>query len=241
MASVHDPPPKYGCVMCKGWLEEPYLTECCGQQFCKVCLEGPTPNAPTFCPLCETGEPGFKYIMHKPLKEEIDNLPVHCPCKTNGCEKIIRRADCAKHELECDYLVIDCTKCTGHLLRKELSNHLKNRCPKRQVECSNCKERGTYEDISGKHQMFCPDVNVQCPLCGAVFKRKESRGHKVVCPEEDYTCPFSEAGCESKMKKKELDGHLTENVQYHLSLLMSAYLSVKEELRILKNEKREKF
>ena len=241
MATVTDPPSKYACVMCKGWLEVPYLTECCGQQFCKTCLEGPTPNASNICPLCETGEPEFKYIMYKPLKEEIDNLPVPCPCKTNGCDKIIRRADCAEHEQVCGYLVIDCSKCMGHLLRKELSNHLKSRCPKRQVKCLHCKEVGSYDDITGKHQSFCPEVEVQCRQCEAIFKRKESRGHKAECPEEEYTCPFSEAGCEVTLKRKDLEGHLSESVPHHLSLLMSAYLSIKQELQTLKNERTEKF
>ena len=245
MATVSDTsniPSKYECVMCKNWLNTPYLTECCGQQFCKSCLEGPTKTAPEYCPCCETGDQTFKYIMYKPLKDEIDNLIVFCPCKGNGCDKVIRRADRASHELECQYLVIDCKKCRAHVLRKDLPSHTRNRCTQREVVCLHCQEKGTYSEISGKHQEFCPETTVECDkMCGTNFKRKDSEKHKRKCPEEEYTCPFYEAGCTMTLKKRDLDKHLITDTQKHLSLLMAAYLSVKQELHELKNDRWEKF
>ncbi len=245
MATVADSsiPSKYACVMCKGWLDTPFLTECCGQQFCKACLHGPAKTPPDYCPCCETGSPDFKYIIYKPLEEEIKNLKIFCPCKVNGCEKIIRRADRATHELECNYLIIDCMKCRAHVLRKDLQSHLINRCILRQVSCPNCQETGTYNEITGKHQEFCPEAVIPCEnKCKTSFKRRDSEKHVQTCPEVEYTCPFYEAGCTLNLKRRELDQHLTENTQKHLSLLMTAFLSVKQELQELKTTSRwEKF
>ena len=36
---VKDPPDDYLCMICVKVLNEPHLTDCCGQHFCQVCLE----------------------------------------------------------------------------------------------------------------------------------------------------------------------------------------------------------
>jgi len=228
-------PSQYACVMCKQWPSNPYLAYCCGQQFCKACLTGPEGADPVYCPCCETGGADFEYMPYKTLREEIDNALVHCSCKASGCDMIMRREEWPDHEKECGYFVVDCNKCNGHMLRKYSIEHARERCPLREVVCPHCNITGTFKDITGSHQEICLGVKIKCPNnCGDVFKRSQTASHLSVCPESERLCPFAEAGCKEKIKYRDFDKHLNEATQEHMVMLISAYLSVKQELQELK-------
>ena len=46
-----------------------------------------------------------------------------------------------RHETSCDFVGVKCTNKDGEesFLRKDLQNHVHNKCPKRKVECHHCK------------------------------------------------------------------------------------------------------
>ena len=45
------------------------------------------------------------------------------------------------HETNCNFVGVKCTNkdCTETFLKKDLNNHVNNKCPKRKVECHHCK------------------------------------------------------------------------------------------------------
>ena len=186
------------------------------------------------CPHCRTNN--FKYMINLPLERKINNLKVHCPNK--GCEQIVRLGDVKSHKQGCDFLSVKCTNSCGKaIMKKDLQFHCQNKCSKRKVSCQHCGQSGTHEAITSQtHTSSCPEVPLRCDnLCGALkMKRKNMSQHKQICPEATVSCMFAEAGCTVTTKRKDLDSHVTANVQQHLSLLMTAYMTIKQELQSLK-------
>ena len=186
------------------------------------------------CPHCRTNN--FKYMINLPLERKIKDLKVHCPNK--GCNHMIRRGDVESHKQKCDFLSVKCTNSCGMAIMKiDLQFHCQNKCSKRKVACQYCGQSGTHEAITSlTHTSSCPDILFCCDnFCGALkMKRKNLSQHKQICPEETVSCTFAEAGCTVTTKRKDLDSHVTANVQQHLSLLMTAYMTIKQELQSLK-------
>ena len=186
------------------------------------------------CPHCRTNN--FKYMINLPLARKIKDLKVYCPNK--GCNHMIRLGDVESHKQKCGFLSVKCiNSCGMTILSKDLQFHCQNKCSKRKVSCQHCGQSGTHEAITSQtHTSSCPEVPLRCDnLCGALkMKRKNMSRHKQICPEEMVSCTFAEAGCTVTTKRKDLDSHVTANVQQHLSLLMTAYMSIKQELQSLK-------
>jgi hypothetical protein len=61
------------------------------------------------------------------------------------------------------------------------------------------------------------------------IKRKDLGKHAEVCPLEIVQCPFSEAGCGTKVLRKDLNAHMESNGQQHLMKMMTAYSKLKIE------------
>ena len=133
-----------------------------------------------------------------------------------------------------------------YLYRKDLGDHLANECVNRSYSCRYCFQRDTYGAIVNFHYRCCPEYPVSCPnvLCQVSnIKRKDVDDHLKICPEELVECPFAEAGCKERVRRCQLDHHMTSNVQNHLMTLMGAYKDVKrrlEELESQPNAKRAK-
>ena len=90
---------------------------------------------------------------------------------------------------------------------------------------------------------MCPEYSVLCPniRCSDLhIKRKDLKDHLNVCPEERVECPFAEAGCTERVRRCQLDDHMTSNVQEHLRILMGAYKGVKRRLEELESQPKRK-
>ena len=138
-------PEEYRCSICKDVLQEPHATECCGQHFCKDCLEKSLQRqkgtigrrATTQCPHCRADN--FNHIKYLPLERKIKDLKVYCPNRYKGCVDRVRLGDIENHEQKCDYATLSCpNSCGEQLLRKELQLHLDEVCKRRKVRCQYC-------------------------------------------------------------------------------------------------------
>ncbi len=239
-------PDKYLCGICKSVLNEPHVTECCGQHFCKNCLEKTkSENAygsfnrrmAKTCPHCR--QDNFNHIRYLPFKREIDSLKVYCPRKSRGCDIQPDYADKNTHEETCEYVHVYCTNgCGEMLLRKDLESHTENYCDLRECTCELCGKVGEYREIeSSEHHSICPDVIIKCTnSCGEQFKRKDSESHNSICPEAMVACNFAEAGCQATPKRKDLDIHMDTNMKQHLSQLMKAHGALKQEFKEFKEK-----
>ncbi len=249
-------PDKYLCGICKSVLNEPHVTECCGQHFCKNCLEesenpGNFPfqrqsvfggSRATKCPHCR--QINFRHFRYLPFKREIDSLKVYCPRKSSGCNVQLDYADKNKHEEICEYVHVYC-KCRELVIKKDLCYHEQNVCILRKSACKLCGQIGEYIKIeSSEHHSICPDVLQNCPnSCRAQFKRKDAKSHNSICPEAMVACDFAEAGCQATPKRKDLESHMDTNMKQHLCQLMKAHgaiicehASMKKQHEIMKTE-----
>ena len=249
---VGDVPEKFDCSICTNILTEPVLTECCGQHFCKRCLEAwLKKEKKESCPHCRKID--FKYIKSLPIQREINSLNIYCHNRNHGCDKPFPCGTLEEHLAICGFVEVLCTNdCGATLFRKDLEQHRQQRCPQRKVQCKLCGVTGAYKNITTNHQTICPDMLVTCPLqCGALrIKRKNLQSHKHKCPLESVQCPFFEAGCKEDIPRKDLDAHIasTSSLQSHLQLVMTTsainYAKLKAEhdnLRLQHEELRKEF
>ena len=225
-AFIDKVPEEYNCSICTKVLDEPMLTDCCGQHFCKACLENwfetrPGQRRTKTCPHCRSEE--FVYIKSLPLKRKISNLEIYCPKRAKGCGEKFSLGVLGTHLATCSFVYVECTnKCGVALLQKDLQEHCQNTCPNRIVKCQHCGMSGIHIVITGTHLKACPDVPLVCPRkCGKQgIKRKDLTVRKQKCPLEPVQCPFYKAGCKENLLRKDLDAHTSSCTQHHLQLVM---------------------
>ena len=200
---MKDLPDDYQCMICAKVLNEPHLTDCCGQHFCQACLEQWfKKQAKKICPHCRSET--FAHMRYVPLKRKIDVLEVYCPNQKEGCKEVLKLGVLDAHKRVCGFAKVTCTQDCGKLiLRKDLMQHCNYKCPKRKIKCKCCGKMDYYEVISGKHTTTCEEYPVKCPRgCTqsmGEIKRKDLKKHAEVCPLEEVQCSFSEAGCDASI------------------------------------------
>lgn len=239
---VEEVPEKYLCNICMKVLQEPQLTDCCGQNYCASCLQTWfAQQGKKQCPQCR--QENLTHIIYWPLKREINELKIHCSNYKKGCKTVVKLGELANHlsgnkTIACKYVSVTCTNnyCGVQILRKDLKKHL-DECPMRKYQCQYCDYESTYKEITTNHYAQCTDYPVDCPnQCGAEpIKRKEVPAHKLTCPQEPVKCPHQEAGCKAKLVRSELASHMAENSQQHLVDMMKAFTELKKKVGSLES------
>ena len=218
-----DGPPKelhWECSICLLVLRQPYLVDCCGNHFCKACLERVSEaNEIKGCPLCKQEK--FTFIPNKGLERVLNQRKVYCSNKKSGCEWTgeLRQLDSHLNDqssskggasavsandqpssptgdtdplLEgCQFVEVCCCNCPTTVLRSQMKKHL-NVCPNKPVKCKYCKNfTAIPKDLEENHHPVCPKFPLPCPnKCGAEIQRKNVAKHV------DTTCPLSKLPCE---------------------------------------------
>ena len=254
---------RFNCQICTKVIREPHLAVCCGQHYCESCLDKWfQKHRKKSCPHCRAEGAGFNYVINKGLRSEINQLKIKYSNRSKVCEWT-GELGLLKIHLEsdkgCGFVGVNCpNKCNSSsvLLKKDLNNHLKSECFHRQYQCEHCGHKDTYAKITGEpisyeavvalfldnkpecHYDICPEFPLACPnKCGTSgVKRKDMHNHHRGCPKEPVECPFAEAGCKSKLRRHQLDSHVTSNQQQHLLLVMGAYKEMKVKLQDMKVE-----
>lgn len=125
---VEPPPKSLECPIFLFIVREPHIDVCCGNQFCRPCIDRIRQDGKP-CPLCN--EPNFTAFIHKGVMREVNALPVRCSKKHMGCQWVGElgqleqhlnpgkqgRAGCSYVELECRY------QCGERLQRQFLLEH----------------------------------------------------------------------------------------------------------------------
>ena len=121
------------------------------------------------------------------------------------------------------------------MLRKDLDDHLKNKCLRRQFPCQHCKVNGEYKERTTTHLVTCPKVKVRClnNQCYVRIPRCEVATHRSTCPYENVPCKYAEVGCKEKPLRKDLKTH-EENDQLHLRITTKTVLKLTKEVELLK-------
>ncbi len=185
--------PKYNCSICTDILTDPILTECCGQHFCKACIEKWFREGEKSCPICRRNN--FLHFLDKSKLRDIEELEVECPNKQYGCQENITRGSLKEHlATKCTHGTVECTnKCDDIMFRKDLQEHLKEHCQKRQINCQYCNENGCYTKMTTTHLPSCTHYPMECPNnCqqADIIMRKDLQQHLT------HECVKRQVNCE---------------------------------------------
>ena len=214
----------YECPLCLHVTREPFLTSCCGQHFCQVCITKIlTDNKP--CPFCKNTS--FSTFLDKKQKRRVLDLKVYCDKKTEGCQWVSGLGELEEHLVEkCQFVEVNCSNNCGLVMQRQLLEaHRLRFCLNRPHDCEHCNLRGTYQEIEDHYRM-CPKYPVSClNECGvSPLERDQLEDHLRECPLQLVECELREMGCEEMVKRKDLVKHMEEGTQKHLTLIASKYL-----------------
>ncbi|XP_065914867.1 TNF receptor-associated factor 3-like [Dysidea avara] len=208
---VTTPPDWLMCCICHYPGKEPYLSGCCGQTFCKSCLEGveETTIINAACPMCRCEK--YVTIPNKQADRLVRSLHVLCTNKERGCEwqgevnDIIGHLEsnegCSFQDVKCPN---ECGKCTQ---RQYLTSHVENECVLRIANCQYCHITGECQFIEGKHKEECLLLPIPCPNKCEVHTilRQDIDAHKDTCLLEKVTCS---SGCGLTLERQYLTTHI---------------------------------
>ena len=156
---------------------------------------------------------------------EIKSLKVVCSNSESGCDWVGELRSLDDHLTTCGYALLRCTnECMENdeevrMLRRDLDQHLKNKCPNRQYQCRHCKDTGRYRNITTTHLDTCPKVKVSRPNseCNISVLRCNLSKHRSKCPFEEVSCKYAGIGCEEELCRKDLEQHEKDDT-FHLHL-----------------------
>ena len=248
---VNDRPLWAVCSICSLILRYPRQGLCCGEIFCKSCIERVEVNGKE-CPACQVV--GFTTFEDKSLKQTLSNFRVYCEKKKEGCkwegelgnelEKHLNESPPPERQLEgCQFVEVKCLYCPHTHRRSSISAHQKN-CCQRPYECKYCGYKDTYEKVTQNHQkILCPAFPMPCSIgCELIVKRSEMEQHvSKECGLRMVKCEFHDVGCSVEMPAKDLQAHMNEELTRHSSLVAQFASDTKNELSRLqqKNEQLE--
>ena len=246
---VEEPPNRSQCPICLLVPRDPYQTLCCGNAFCKDCITKIKLHKKP-CPTCKTED--FVFYPDKGLERELYNSQVCCSFKSRGCDwrGELRQLDQHLNSnfsqdnllAGCAFLRICCDYCQHAMYRRQLQIHRNRMCFKRPFTCPTCKMyESDYDDVKSIHMPECKCRPVECPnKCGLVVEAQNLQAHlSSDCELTEVACEFNHAGCEVKIIRKLLPGHMTDNVVQHMSLLARENRIYKEKVISLEKEKKE--
>ena len=222
---------QFDCPICLYILREPHQATCCGNSFCRACIERvKEQNKP--CPTCN--EQGFNVFRDKRLQQRLYDFIVLCTHKDAGCEWRGELRALEKHlnsdpppekQLDgCVYESVACVYCHAPYARKEIQQHQGSKCGKRPFSCEYCANyNSTCDDVMDNHWPVCPSRPVPCPNeCGVYPERQNLKAHMSnVCTKQKVKCPFTYAGCYATPHPNDLQHHMDSYVSNHLFLLAS--------------------
>ena len=150
------------------------------------------------------------------------------------------------HIATCQFAVVPCpNKCEDdkgagelHLMRKDLDDHLKTKCPKRAYECQHCGEKGTYASITEVHDKVCNKKIVPCPNkgsgCPLSMEQGKTKQHvRSFCDYTEVACAYESLGCAVRMLRKDIKKHQMNDNNMHLHLSLQTVCELKEQNKTL--------
>ena len=219
---VSKPPDRLICKRCHLPSRDPHLSLCCGNVFCKSCLNDikkDTPNC-NACPICRNE--GFVAYRHVEADLEVKNLHIYCSNKEKGCKWHGELNDINNHlgnSDGCQFEEVKCfNECKKMIERRYLTSHVETECPRRKVNCQYCNDTGEHQFIEGHHKEECSKLPLPCPSKCKVESvlREDMEAHRKECPLEMIQCEYHNVGCEVRMARKDREKHENQEMREHL-------------------------
>ena len=214
---VLPPQLQHDCAVCLMTLKEPYITDCCGNSFCRLCIQR-VQSSKLPCPLCN--ETAFNIFPNKWLQRSLREFRVYCAYKKSGCEWSGKLGELEQHLNSkptpetrmngCLHVELDCTySCGTTVQRKSLVEHEES-CVRRPYTCEYCHSFESPYNEMVDHWNECGSYPVLCPnRCTAVtFKRNRLDQHlNEECPRIVIRCEV----CEDEVPRQLLPVHLQQH------------------------------
>ena len=208
------------CPVCLLVLRDPQQVKCCGNSFCKVCIDHVVKDG-TPCPTCNGV--AFSIFPNQGLRRTLGGFRVCCSNKDEGCEWVGELGDLERHlnskpsperQLEgCLFEEVACVYCACLFQRRYISPHQSNdECPKRPYACKHCGHDATYEEVMQGHYRALVEVQSREP---------EQQVDLLGCPLEIVTCDFHGVGCQVELPRRDVPAHLSRKVVSHSVFLLS--------------------
>ena len=233
------PPPEAvqsECPICHLVLREPYQAPCCGNSFCRTCIE-PLRLGNANCPTCRHA--GFTTFIDKRLERSLNPFKVFCSRRDEGCGWKGELGALGRHLNEnptpserlagCNFVEVNCAHCAQPFRRQSLDTHENTECRLRPYGCDHCGEfASSFEDVVSNHHPVCERYPLPCPnKCNeipegfkhAIERRNLERHVKEVCLLTVVECDFDYSGCEAMLPRKDMASHLAESLVIHVSLM----------------------
>ena len=202
------------CNLCKGVIFCP-IQDKCEHLYCEKCYDIFCPNPPFKCPI--NGN-----IIEKPfeingLKLIFNDLNVNCPnlCSWYGNYNYLKehKESCLNEFIKCPHI-----NCPYDIIRKNIENH-KKKCIYRNESCNFCNEKMQFINLEN-HFKNCLKIPIECELnCGKKIIRENMKYHIInECEKYVIKCKFKNYGCHVSLTRKEMNDHLKNNSDLHLSL-----------------------
>ena len=179
-------------------------------------------------------------------EREIKALGVRCVNMERGCRWTGTIGTLDNHIATCQFALVPCpNKCEDdkgagelQLMRKDLDDHLKTKCPKRKYECQHCGEKGTYASITEDHDKVCDKKIVPClnkiSGCPLSMERGKTKQHvRSVCDYTEVACAYESLGCAVRMLRKDAEKHKREAREKHMELALDTVSSREEQHKTL--------
>ena len=205
---VHNVPDRLLCQICRLPCRDPQRSVCCGHVFCKSEMDQHQLRE-TSCPQCASKD--FTTFVDKSLQREINELPIYCPNKKDGCGWTGEMARVDDHMKGCE---ISCNKCKQIVYFSTMRSHLDTECP---CYCPYCDITAEREVISSEHKEKCCKFPITCPNnCGLdAIPRDDMDEHKKVCPLQMIQCEY-QLQCGAVVARNEIIQHDRLNLVTHV-------------------------
>ena len=156
---VEPPPKRLECTICLLVVRDPHVISCCGNQFCRPCLERVQRDKKP-CPLCNASD--YTAFFHKGVTREVNDLHVRCPQKELGCLWEGELGELEQHLKDgrrgCGFVEVECAfKCGGRFLRSAIGEHESKDCPSRPVEVVMADILKRLDELSVENQVIKED------------------------------------------------------------------------------------
>ena len=170
---VAAPPKSLECPVCLLTVRDPQVVSCCGNQFCRPCIQRiRNDNKP--CPLCN--EPNFTTFLHKGVMREVNSLMVRCPQKELGCDWEGELGQLQQHlnpgvkssGKGCSFVLVECVyKCGERFPRRVIHEHELEECVRRPIEVQFSSLAKKLECALDENQFLKKDLSERLDVVAA--------------------------------------------------------------------------
>ncbi len=168
-------------------------------------------------------------------RREIRELPVKCDNMEKGCQWVGTVGTLEEHVGVCQFTLVPCPKeCKDDngilkIMRRDLQQHLMEKCPNRDYSCEHCGLKGTYATTLD-HYDTCERKIITCTNEGCTIKmeRMNVKNHlSKKCGHTVTSCKYTSIGCDVKLKRKDVRAHEQDD-KAHLNKALNGMIKLEE-------------